>query len=39
MIDLKEKLYELSEINPRSIINDEEIDVDMPRKIKKGRLF
>lgn len=35
----KEKLYELSEINPRSIINDEEIDVDMPRKIKKGRLF
>ena len=35
----KEKLYELSEINPRSVINDEEIDVDMPRKIKKGRLF
>ena len=35
----KEKLYELSEINPRSIINDEEIDVDLPRKIKKGRLF
>ena len=35
----RDKLYELSEINPRSILNNEEFEIEMPKKIKKGRIF
>lgn len=33
----KDKFYELSEINPRCILNNEEIDMEEPKRIKKGR--
>lgn len=33
----KDKFYELSELNPRCIMNNEEFDIKMPKKIKKGR--
>lgn len=33
----KDKFYELSELNPRCILNNEEFDIDEPKKIKKGR--
>lgn len=33
----KDKFYELSELNPRCILNNETIDIDEPKRIKKGR--
>lgn len=33
----KDKFYELSEINPRCILNNEEIEIEEPKRIKKGR--
>ena len=35
----KDKFYELSEINPRCILNNEEIDIEMPKRIKKRRIL
>lgn len=31
----RDKLYELSELNPRCILNNEELDIEMPKRIKK----
>jgi len=33
----RDKFYELSELNPRCILNNDEIDVDMPKRIKGKR--
>lgn len=33
----KDKFYELSEINPRCILNNKEIEIEEPKRIKKGR--
>ena len=33
----KDRFYELSELNPRCILNNDEIDVDMPKRIKGKR--
>ena len=35
----KDKFYELSEINPRCILNNEEIEIEMPKRIKKRRIL
>lgn len=33
----KDKFYELTELNPRCILNNDEIDVEVPKRIKRGR--
>ena len=33
----RDKLYELSELNPRCILNNEELDIEMPKRIKGKR--
>ena len=33
----RDKLYELSELNPRCILNNEEFDIEMPKRIKGRR--
>ena len=33
----RDKFYELSELNPRCILNNDEIDVNVPKRIKGKR--
>ena len=35
----RDKFKELSEINPRCILNNQNIEIEMPKKIKKRRMF